>query len=115
MSLTLLVASISVIAVQCETFEADDERQPITVGEEASSVPLTDDNQSYQPDQLIIVTSMKSAVGSASEKGALFTIDGDRGTACEEHRYNVYDDVDFSPVGQYTLMYDKSVAYYYLT
>lgn len=42
--LTLLVASTSVIAVQYATFEADDEGQPITAGEEVSSVPLTNDN-----------------------------------------------------------------------
>lgn len=42
---------------------------------------------------------------SASEKGALFVIDGDRGIVYEEHRYNVYDDVDPNPAGQYTLTY----------
>lgn len=42
-------------------------------------------------------------MASAFGKEALFVIDGGGGIVYEEHRYNIYDDVDPSPAGQYTL------------
>lgn len=94
----LFVGTVAVSALSSESsaLVADSESDAIS--------PITGD-ASYRPDSPTVVTSVSGAISSAQERGALFIVAPDGSVTYEEHRYNVYDDVDPSPKGKQTVTY----------
>lgn len=80
-----------------------------TAGYDSDIVSVIDSNNSYQPDGITVVTSVSGAISSAEERGALFVVAPDGRLIYEEHRYNIYDDVNPSPVGDSVVTYVSAI------
>lgn len=66
---------------------------------------LIESNDTYKPENLTVITSVKGAISAAQERGALFVVPPNGTVVHQEYRYNIYDDVDPSPEGKYTVSY----------
>lgn len=78
---------------------------------ESDVVETIDTSQSsYQPENLTIISSVKVDLASASEKGALLAVTPAGRIMYEDRSYNIYDDVDPSPAGQYTVSYVSAIV-----
>lgn len=75
-------------------------------GRDATAVELIEvSDSSYQPDGITVISSVRVDLSSASEKGALLAVTPSGKVVHEDRSYNIYDDVDPSPSGRYTVSY----------
>ncbi|WP_276299029.1 hypothetical protein [Halorussus lipolyticus] len=59
----------------------------------------------YRPENYTVITSVNGAISSAREKGTLVVVDSAGREVYVNNSYNVYDDVDPSPEGRWTVNY----------
>lgn len=76
----------------------------LTGNSQSEGVSMITGDHSYQPDSRTVVTSV-TGITPSRERGSLYVVAPNGTVLYEEHRYNVYDDVDPSPSGDDTISY----------